>query len=143
MINICDVAKETIQVLKHCNLEVTSKISQDFLDFLKEAAEKSDIIVNIDLNKKLKEQNISEECKDLIALLYYNYFANETEKNKIVKMWKNNEFIYQKTLEEKFNVSIIFEKRIKKMYIQETQLPIVVKESLFKKFINFLKKIWS
>ena len=60
MIEICDIAKETIQVLTYFDFEFTSKISKDFLDFLKETAEKSDIIVNIDFNKKLKEQNISE-----------------------------------------------------------------------------------
>ena len=141
MIEMCDIAKETVQVLTYFDLEFTSKISKSFLDFLKETAEKSNIIVNIDLNKKLNEQDISEECKDLIALLYYHYFADETKKNEIVKIWKNNDLMYQKALEEKFNVNEIFKKKeLKRESINEEQLPILVKESLFKKIINFIKK---
>ena len=144
MIEICDIAKETIQVLTYFDFEFTSKISKDFLDFLKETAEKSDIIVNIDFNKKLKEQNISEECKDLIALLYYHYFADKTEKNKLVKIWKNNDLIYQKEIEEKFNMNEIFKnKKLNREYIQNSQLPTVVKESLFQKIISFIKKYWN
>lgn len=95
MTEICDIAKETIQVLRYFDLEFTLKISKNFLELLKKASEKSNIIVNIDPSKKLNEQNISEECKELIALLYYNYFSNETEKKEILKIWKDNEVIYE------------------------------------------------
>ena len=43
----------------------------------------------LDSNKKLRDQNISEECKDLISLIYYNYIADENEKKEILKILKS------------------------------------------------------
>ena len=61
-----DIAKETIEVFKYLDASLIENISKSFLDFLEELSQESNIIVNIDSNKKLRDQNISEECKDLI-----------------------------------------------------------------------------
>ena len=94
MVEICDVALETLEVLKYFNTEFTSKISESFLNSLKELAKKSKLEVKIDANKKLINQNISEETKDII-LIYYNYFADDKEKNEIAKIWKENDEKFQ------------------------------------------------
>lgn len=88
MVEICDVALETLEVLKYFNTEFTSKISESFLNSLKELAKKSKLEVKIDANKKLINQNISEETKDIISLIYYNYFADDKEKMKLQKYGK-------------------------------------------------------
>ena len=134
MIQVQDIAKETVEILKYTDSNFTSKISKKVLDFLQEVSEKSDITVNIDVNKKLSEQDISEQCKDLISLLYYNYCANETEKKEILKIWKENDNLYQRDLEEEYNVEKIFENKKKKTNsIDETKLPMVIKEIYLKK----------
>lgn len=51
MVEICDVALETLEVLKYFNTEFTSKISESFLNSLKELAKKSKLEVKIDANK--------------------------------------------------------------------------------------------
>lgn len=88
MVEICDVALETLEVLKYFNTEFTSKISESFLNSLKELAKKSKLEVKIDANKKLINQNISEETKDIISLIYYNYFADDKKKMKSQKYGK-------------------------------------------------------
>lgn len=134
-----DIAKETIEVFKYFDTSLTENISKSFWDFLKELSQESNIIVNIDSNKKLRDQNISEECKDLISLIYYNYIADENEKKEILKIWNNNEKIYQKYLNKIYNVDKIFEKKSSKK-VAETELPIVYKENIFNKIIKFIKK---
>ena len=46
-------------------------------------------------NKKLKEQNISEETKDFISGLYYTYIATPQEKKDIINIWQQNDKIYE------------------------------------------------
>ena len=58
-----DVAKETIEILNLFNPKFISKISNTFLNGLKELAKDSEKIVEIDKTKKLKEQNIA--CKNM------------------------------------------------------------------------------
>lgn len=88
MVEICDVALETLEVLKYFNTEFTSKISESFLNSLKELAKKSKLEVKIDANKKLINQNISEETKDIISLIYYNYLLMIKKKMKSQKYGK-------------------------------------------------------
>lgn len=134
-----DTAKEVISVLNYFDYDLIRRIPKKFLDYLKNKAKDSNKKVDIDINKSLLEQNISEESKDLIALIYYNYFSDEAEKMRILKIWSNNEKIYQKSLEEKYNLDNIFKNNIENEYNNE--LPLVIKkERLFDRIINFIKK---
>ena len=136
-----DIAKEVVSILDYVDYELIKKIPIKFLDYLKNTAKDSSKKVDIDLNKSLLEQNISEESKDLIALIYYNYFADENEKSQISKIWVNNEREYQKNLEENYDLNSIFKNNLEKEYNKE--LPLVIKkEGLLNKIINFIKKIF-
>ena len=136
-----DTAKEVISVLNYFDYDLIRRIPKKFLDYLKDKAKDSNKKVDIDINKSLLEQNISEESKDLIALIYYNYFADENEKSQISKIWVNNEKIYQKNLEENYDLNSIFKNNLEKEYNKE--LPLVIKkEGLLNKIINFIKKIF-
>ncbi len=95
-LEMCDVAKETIEILKYFDTEFTSKISNNFLNQLRELAKKSKKDVVIDKTVELKNQKVSNECKDLISMLYYQYIANEEEKKKIIDIWSSNDVLYQK-----------------------------------------------
>ena len=46
----------------------------------------SDYYFYYDYNKKFYEQNLLEETKNLLGYIYYNYWANEQEKEN----FKNN-----------------------------------------------------
>ena len=98
---ICDVAKETIYVLKYFNPNFVSKIPSKVLNELKELAQQSNIIVNIDISKKLKEQDILEGTKNLISLIYYDYVASEDEKKRIKQTWDQNENLNEIKIKDK------------------------------------------
>lgn len=146
-IEISNVAKETIELLSYFDSNFVSKISVDFLNLLRQLAEKSSITVTIDKNKKLKEQDVSEECKSLISLIYHNYIADEEEKKKIEKIWNENELSYQQELREKYNTDHIFKKRIQdkeKTFAKENvQLVKYKKDSFWTKLFTTIKKFFK
>ena len=45
----------------------------------------------LDKDKSLNEQNISDECKNLLALIYYTYVLDSNEKNVMLDTWLKNE----------------------------------------------------
>lgn len=144
-LEISNIAAETMQVLRYFGRNFRSKISSDFLKLLEELSEGSNIVVKIDKNKELKDQNISEGCKDLIAIIYYRFIATEDEKREIIKAWNNNEMSYQNMLREKYNVDNIFkdktDKNTDKQKI-ENSLVEIKKDSLIEKIKRFLNKIF-
>lgn len=86
-----DTAYETLYILNHCDKEFISKIPIKILNNLNEIAKNSSKKINLLPNKKLKEQNISDETKDFISGLYYTYIADKNEKKKILSIWQQNE----------------------------------------------------
>lgn len=74
MMNILDnnLAKEIITVLAYLDDSFTDKIPNDLFNSLCDLAADASIDVHIDLNKRLIEQDVSDECLDFIASLYYD-----------------------------------------------------------------------
>lgn len=145
---IQDVCKEVLIILGYLNNDILEKIPSRIFKKLNELAADSKLNYYIDKEKDLLEQNISEKSKDLIALLYYSYIANENEKHELSKIWNENEEKYQKELNEKYNSNNIFKNvdKQKSVNIEELEADsntalIEYKESFFIKFKNFIFKI--
>lgn len=101
------VYKEVFMVLAYFDEEMLKKIPDTLLEKIKEYAAESKEEVYVDFNKELKNQDISEDAKDFISIIYYNYIADENEKIEIKKAWNNNE----KEFQESFDSSKLFENR--------------------------------
>lgn len=141
---INDISKEVLTILAYFDKKIIEKIPTSFLDMLKNQAANSTNAFYINPNSDISEQNISEESKDLISLIYYSYIADENEKNEISKLWYENEEEYNQELREKYNLDSIFDNRksIQKDEERNTSKELIVlKENWFTKFLKFIKKI--
>lgn len=87
-----DLAKELITVLFNCENEFTDKIPSDFLLMLNDLSADSHRNYYIDNNLPLDKQNITEECKDMLSLLYYCFSINVKDKDEILNIWIKNEY---------------------------------------------------
>ncbi len=85
-----NLAKELLTFLPYFEEDFINNISSDLLEKLVILAADSDKDFFIQKNKKLSEQNISEECKDFIALLYYQN-SEDKIKNELLENWLNND----------------------------------------------------
>lgn len=86
-----DIAKELLTVISYCDNSFINNIPSNFLINLKELAADSSENYYIDNNKNLLEQNISNETKELLGILYYLYMTNLEEKEEMLNIWLNNE----------------------------------------------------
>lgn len=115
------------------------KIPAHIITKLCEQAADSNLDFYIDAKKEFEEQNISEKSKDLISLIYYDYIAEENEKEEILKQWELNEQSYQNAQKEKYSYDNLFKKP------EETsscvELIETKKETIFQKIKNLLKKL--
>ena len=136
---INDIAKETIYVLKNFNPTFTSKISKRILKDLEELAKTSKKEVKIDKTKSLKDQNILQVTKDMIALLYYNYIALPEEKKEIIQKWNENEARYQERLRRKYNLDNVFKKENTKENNNTSMIE--DKKNIFQRIFEKIKEI--
>ncbi len=145
VINIVDfniISKEVLTILSYCDDSIIRKIPNNFFKELVEHAADSEANCFIDPNKTLDEQNISEGAKDLLALIYYSYIADESVKNEIKYSWDKNEKEYQEELKKIYNTDNLFNKKTG-INNENVQLIKYEKENLITKIINKIKSIFS
>ena len=137
-----NTAYETLYILNHCDKEFISKIPIKILNNLKEIAKNSSKKINLLPNKKLKEQNISDETKDFISGLYYTYIADQNEKKEILSIWQQNEQISK----EETTIDIFKNNRpqlqTNHSYQQSNIIP-YHKETIFDKIKSKIKSLFN
>ena len=85
-----DLAKEALIVLSFWNEDMIAKVDDQFLQRLSDIAADSQNDFYFDKNKSLDEQNISNDCRDFITMVYYCYIANNKEQSEVFNSWINN-----------------------------------------------------
>ena len=147
-----DIFKEVLVILSYFNEDVTDKIPRNVFNKIKDIAADSKENFYIDPNKSLDEQDISEQSKDLISLIYYDYMATEEEKVEISKLWNENEKKYQQELKNKYSDYDLFKKQVKNVIRDEnkkvekttsTEMIEYKKYTIFDKIKRFLKKVFK
>lgn len=104
---------ETLYYLKGINKKDLDKIPNKFIQFLNDNCLK-DYECNFDYTKPLKELDISNEARGLIAMICLNYWCeNEEQKERFKKHLNDNELKYEEELRKKYNSDNIFNKKLK------------------------------
>ena len=77
-------------ILKNLDVKDKEKIPQSVIDFF---SKNKSITYRVKLttDKSLKEQNLKEETKAFLKILYAKYFAKETERQEFENMLKTKE----------------------------------------------------
>ena len=92
--------KEVIEILKYLPKESVNKIPKTIIETF-EKKQKKDYVFNIDINKTFEEQNLLEETKDILAIIFRDYWATPYQREKIQEKEK---YERQKIEEEKLKI---------------------------------------
>lgn len=131
-------------LLKYFPKEYIKKLPEKLVKFFTENS-KDEFKIKIDYRTDLKNQKLSKKTYDLLAVLKYNYWSTESEKEEIRKKIKENEILFQKELSEKYNPDNLFKNKTKEPeIIQETNVSMIeYKETIFTKIMNKIKRIFK
>jgi len=138
--------KEVIEVLKYTNSDDVNKIPKDMILLWKQNMKK-DYNFQIDENKPIEDQNLSNEAKAILANIFRDYWATDYQKQRIEAKEKYDLEQIEKEKYEKYNPNEIFKNRNKQEFTEEITTNNIAmteyKESAFKKFINKIKQIFK
>ena len=100
--------------------------------------------------KTLDEQNVSKTTKEIIALLYRDFWANNERKEKILQYQENRRLQIEKAKNAKYNPNLIFKQQVFQNQIPEEiqknkkEVSMVCyKENVFTRFFNFIRNIFK
>lgn len=127
-------------LLKYFPNSFIEKLPNKLLEIVSLSADRK-YLIDIDTDKSINAQNISEKTKKVLAVLYYNYWSNEAEKRDIIEHFNENEKKYQEELRIKYNPDNLFNNKItKEEKIENSTSMMEYKESIFSKIKNWFKR---
>ena len=129
-------------LLKYFPKTYIEKIPPKILELISHFSD-SKYYIDIDTEKTLEEQKISEETMNMLIVFKYNYWSSEGEKQKIYDKLDKNEMQYQQELREKYNSENIFTtKSTQENVVEKNVAMIEYKEPIFRSIINKMKNIF-
>ncbi len=140
-----EAAVEVLDILDNTNKTDVDKIPSNFIKFLVDNASE-DYKVNLDHSKLISEMNLKEKTKEILGVIYINWWCDKKDKEDYTKQIKELEIKRQEEIKEKYNPNKIFENKNKVQgYTNETKEVIAQNETVtmieYKESI--FKKIWN
>lgn len=135
---------EILEIINHIGEDYKKKIPAKLLNFFEE---NKDMDYKYQSTKTINNGVFLDETIALLSMLESKYWATPEEKVILEKALKDNEIEYQNQLKEKYNQDFLFKKKKQvknneEAMTQEVEM-IEYKESILKRFINKIKKIFS
>ena len=136
---------EVLTILDNAETEYTEKIPKQLMNFFRANAS-NDYTPNIDTNQEIKDMNLKKETKQILSVIYMNYWTkSEEEKKEFKGILKDNQKLVDAEIREKYNPDKIFDNQ--QAYTPPTATVITdsvkPEESLVEYKPNFFRKIIS
>lgn len=143
--NYSKAYKEVIEILKNVPKESFDKIPQTMIDTFN-AKMDTNYNFSIDINKDFEEQELLDETKAILAIIFRDYWATPYQKERIQAKEKYDRQRIEEEKRANFNYDI-FNKDNKAKNIEhelsKKNLPIEVKkEKLYERIVIFFKKMF-
>lgn len=116
-----EASAEINEILKYMPKEEVEKIPSKLREFFREISSK-DYVTNINPNIPLDKQQIKEKTKDIIALIYRNYWCSEEERKELDQKLIENDKKFEEELREKYNPDNIFKNNVTTTKKEESEV---------------------
>ena len=143
-----NVATELVEIFKFVEEPVLEKIPDKLKEELKKVSNKEHKF-KIDKSKKLKEQSMLPETKELLSAIFVKYCCRKEDGEEILLACKENDQIAEKEKREKYNPDDIFKVKGKVTEVESKEISrfqlVVIDNSpwykkIFRKIKNFFRK---
>lgn len=134
------VYKEIVELLNHFPEEDLKKIPKEIINvFMENMDNQYEFIV--DKTKRLNEQEMLPETKEILALIYEDYWATDDERKQLMKKSYENERKYQEEINKKYVSDNLFKN--KKDTLKTTEKIVKEEVNVVKYNESLFKKIWN
>lgn len=132
---------EVNEILKYLSEDLLNKIPKEFIDNIKENMSTS-YILKYDNTKGINEQNLKQETRAILSVIYRDYICDEDIKKEIIRK-DRKEWFDLETKKEHGNIEVFPQKPIKNLNTKENKaLQVVKKQNIIIKIIEKIKIMW-
>ena len=146
MSNYNEACTEVSTILNYLDREEYNKIPSNIIKVI-EGNKSNEYIFNYDENMELRTQELLKETKAILFNLFRDYLSTPEQKEKIIKMQREEREELEEKKRQKYNVNDIFKKDV---YAQKEEsmeksmaLAEIKKEKFIIKIINKIKNFFK
>ena len=133
---------EVNEILKYFNKDLLKKIPKEFIENIKENMSTTYKVI-YDNTKSLNEQNIKQETRAILSIIYRDYICDKETKEKIIQKDKKEWLELEEKKKEEYKNTELFKSPIKNQNISNDKyLKVVEKQNIIIKIIEKIKEIW-
>lgn len=137
---------EVIRILEYVNIDDYNKIPSKLINTFRMNANYEHKF-EYDVNKTLEEQNVSKRALTVIAILFRDYWATDTQREKIIAKQNYDRQQMEQELMEKYNPDNLFKKKEQVEAVTEKieckELIEYKEESIFRQILRKIKSIFK
>lgn len=134
--------QEVLEILKYIPKEDYLKIPKDKIELFETNANHAHPFT-YNPDKTLTEQNVSKLAKGMIAILFRDYWATESQREKIRTKQNQDRQRIEKEKSEIYQTNPIFPKQNKAKEKEDYALVGVSPEKWYEKMVSFFRKFWK
>lgn len=136
---------EVLEILKHISKEDYEKIPLEIIEIMEDNSKED---YNFSYNPKLtlENQNVSDEARTIIAILFRDYWSTNEQKTKIIQKEKYDQYKENEESKEIYNIDIFKNDEPNNIKISEENkenMQLIVnnkKDNIIKRFFKKIKK---
>lgn len=142
--NLRNSFKEVYEIIQHTEESVVKRIPEYFINFLRDNMN-NNYSPNMDFNSEKWKEQINDDTKAILALIYRDYIISKDEREKLIQEEIIARNRYEQELRGKYNPDNIFKNKHRedKKIINNTQLIEVKKTTWFQKILKNILKIFG
>lgn len=133
---------EVYTILEFMPINYIKKFSPKFIKFI-EKNKSEEYKYQVDITKKIEEQDILMETKTILSIIYRDYWCTKEQKIKILQKEQSEREQYKSEIRIRYNSDNIF-KNNERINIKENHNVEMIeyKEGILRKFISKIKEIF-
>lgn len=135
---------EVLEILKYVEREYIDRIPQKLIKYYEQNKD-CNYKFSLDRNKSFEEQKLTEKTKIVLAILFKEYLATETQKEKIRRKQAYDLRIIENEKKKKYDYDNLFKpKKVateEHSTLEENRLIEYKKEKWYTKFFHFIKRL--
>lgn len=132
---------EVLDIINNMEDIYREKISTKFMEFLVKN-QNENYINHMNPNLEMNEQIKGKKTKEILAIIAYNYWYNEEQREEYKKRLKENEEIHQQELRKLYDTDNLFKRNRENEDTNNMQIMVVQKKKWYQKIFEKIKGIF-
>lgn len=132
---------EVNEILKYFDKDILKKIPKEFIENIQNNMSNS-YVVTYDKTKGINEQNLKQETRAILSIIYRDYACGENKRSEIIQKDRKELLELEEKKKADYGNKEIFKPNINLDKAEEKSIIVIKKQNIIQKIIEKIRSFW-